>query len=183
MSRSVNPELSAYMKDVNLALLSETGVSFSDVYTDLDVDLVEMREALSAGTSSQAFARRIVMDGDLVSQMAYGKFAKTINCYRAALYGYASMNEGWLLASEGGIVRSHTEGTVYRVTPSKEDGRWGFLAEVIEGGEPVVNDRGRVTYGSDAPVRRLGFGRDIHEAIAHYARDLETNQTPAPGLH
>lgn len=183
MSRSVNPELSNYMKNVNMALLNETGVSFSDVYQDLDVDLIKMKQALGSGTSYQSFASRIIKAGDLVPQMAYGESARTINRYRAALYGYATLKGGWLLAAEGGIVRARSEGVAYRITPSQQDGTWGFLAEVIEGGEPQTNDRGRVAYGADAHVRRLGFGRDLDDALGHYTRELETSQAPAPGLH
>lgn len=182
MERTVNPELAKYMGEVNAAVKAACGVSYSEIYKDLHVDISGMREKFEAGMPSASFAELVVRGEALASIEEFGPEAREINIRRAALSAFAAEHPEWLLGGDGAIYTSDETQRLFRILPvkSKSGDAWGFAAEEVIA-SPEVDASNRVSVPADAPVERLGAGIDVADAVQAF--DNRNDLRSGHGLH
>ena len=177
MTRTINLDLTDYMKRVNEGMLSLVGVSYSEVAKDIHGNVDVIRTAFEVSVPAEDFIRKTVAAQGFKERAALADDARDFNLRLAALALFARVTDGWVPLHGGGAIFADGVEAIHAIVPSKdENGIWGFEGRRVSSGE-LSFDGVFMHVSQDAHYEVLGGGVDISDAAAVFDRDLVS--TPA----
>jgi hypothetical protein len=193
MPRTVNAErsrqLRVYLDQVNRAMSSRYGVSFSEIHADVDVNLAKLKAGFGDGLSVDKLVAN--MGSELGLRPASPGFgaadAREYNKRQAALIAYAETTPGWSIGDDG-IYAQATAGVVqFKPLHDSKAARWEFALSAA--------DNSSLAGGGDSRPRAESFGlefftsqQDIGDAWNHFLKlrpeytDIDPDKEHAPSF-
>jgi hypothetical protein len=175
MPRTVNAErsrqLRAYLDQVNLAMNSIYGVTFSEIHGDVDVDLAKLKAGFDAELSVDKLVAK--MGSELGLRPASPGFgatdAREYNKRQAALIAYAETTPGWSIGEDGIYAQSSAGVVQFKPLNDIKTARWRFALSAAESST--------LAGGDDPRPRAESFGlelvtsqQDIGDAWTHFLK-------------
>lgn len=173
MPRTVNAErsrqLRAYLEEVNRAMASRYGVSFSEIHADVDVNLAKLKAGFGEGLSVNKLVDK--MGSELGLKPASPGFgaaaAREYNKRQAALIAYAETTPGWMVGDDGIYAQAAAGVVQFKPLHDIKAARWKFAVSAAENSS--------LAGGGDPRPRAESFGlelftshEDINEAWDHF---------------
>lgn len=173
MTRTVDPDASAYLKAVGAVLQERCGVSYVELYKDIHQTLDGMRQALSKGMSAEGFAEAIRSTANLatIDDGATVQDVREDNLRRVALQAFMFEEDaGWKAGVDGGIYCRNASDEVVRLAPYYDHRGWGFSADRLRSGSVDLTGGGSsvLSINEDVTFDRIGVGLDIVDLVAKY---------------
>lgn len=171
MSRQVESQAPAYLRQVDRALVALSGIRYSAVQDDVERILGNQRveAARAARVEPEAFAASVASHVGLAA-VADRADAAEYNRRLVAIAAFAAENREWTYGA-GVAQRPYEDGVAILAPATSEDGKWGFSAGHAPGAS--------VPAGVDPDVSVTAI--DIGDALARLDVALEARSAPSIG--